>query len=702
MNRIFRMRRWNKKSNIFDILFPQTLSSNVLRRENGGVLETFLTAYDSHLENGRRHINHAYSRGDERHLEAHIRNTVLLDGFPLLLTVHTTVECEPTLDFNGTGEKPIISGAGEKIPGGQCVGTTMFLVWNEKQDAWVLLSSDNYNDVTKVLMPVVQEYTYTATHDGEATIVIPGFDANTCMLDINYGQTILRPGLDYEFVNNNTHAIHLLGFTIDSGEILFCKITSFTVTAKRGSFKYELDVQDYPITITEDGITTLAIPAEAIGTNYLEVNYGQTIMRNGLDYEYDENGTHLIFKFSFFKDDIVIFRSIRMVETNGDIVPNNFGATGNYRYSLNVLHEEYMATEDNITVIPVPNFNRRKDELSVIRDNKLLVYDVDYTIDTLDQVVLLTSSMNTNDMIYFTILQGAMMDVPNFNVIDASGDSGQHIHLDMSYNQLCNHYTLLVKLKHDLETAPTAKCIEGPAEPICDCFGNPVLGGYVAGSYLWLVYNEDKHQWYSLGHGQMDVTSTYPVFHTADGYANFFGNQPIELTYGDDPNMIGETVIEHGLGRVPAQITVQPVEPPNMLDGKRTTIGDIWSHADETYLYVGNTGNATSGFHWIVSTATQTTDLRTYLENAIAELKARPGKFETRLIAYTVESDNPKVIHLTDFNGGVDKILLVNYGQTVLRENVDYIITATGIELVNLNLVAGDILQFLIVLQAAD
>jgi len=702
MNRLFRMRRFNAKKNIFDILFPQTVTSNILRRENGGVLETWLTTYDNHLGNSVKHFNHAYSRGTERKLEAHIRNKILTDGFPLLLTVHTNVECEPSLDFNGSGPKPILSGAGEPIPGGQCAGTTMFLVYSEKQNAWTLMSSDTYSDITKVLLPVVREYTHTATHDNESLIVIPGFDANTMMLDINYGQTMLRPMLDYEFVRKAPDTIKLLNFSLYKDEILFFKITSYTVTAKRGNFKYDIEVENYPVTIDETGTERVPIPVKAIGSNYLEINYGQTILRNGLDYEITEDSAHIQMAFPLYADDILVFRTVRMIETNGEIVPNNWGATGNYRYSLNVLHEEYVATDNGITVIPVPNFNRKKDHLSVIRDNKLLVYDVDYTIDTLDQVVLLTSHLDTNEAIYFTILQGAMMDVPNFNVINASGQSGQHIHLDMSYSVLCDHYTLLVKLAHDLETAPTAKCIDGPAEAICDCFGNPVFGGYKEGSYLWLVYNEDKHVWYSLGHGQMDITSTYPIFQVAEGDGNFFGDTQKDLYYGDDPNTLGETVIEHGLGMVPSQITIQPSEPPNMdADGNRTTIGDVWYHADEINLYVGNTGNATSKFHWTVSTQNQNTDLRTYLEAAITELKTRPGNFFTKLAVYSETTNNNNLITVDDYNPDTDKILLVNYGQTVLREGQDYDVTATGIELLNIRLKEGDILQFLIVIQAA-
>ena len=702
MNRLFRIRRFNKKKGIFDILFPQTVTQNVLRRDDGGVLEDYLVDYDKHIINGLLHLNRAKSYGTNRHLEAHIRNKTLYNGFPLLLTTHTNVECEPTLNFNNSGPKPILSGSGDPIPGGQCEGTVMFLIYSEEKDAWTLLSSDTYSDITKVLMPIVREYTYVATHDDESLIVIPGFDAHTNMIDINYGQTILRAGLDYEFVKNAPNTIRLLNFSINTNEILFCKITSYSVTAKRGSFKYVLDAEDFPVTINENGVDTLEIPQPAIGTNYLEINYGQTIMRNGLDYEITEDAEHVKFKFPLYKNDVIVFRSIKMIETNGDIVPNNWGATGNYRYNLNVLHEEYIATEDNITVIPVPNYNRRKDELTVIRNNHMLVYDVDYTVDTLDQVVLLTSHLDTNDAIYFTILQGAMMDVPNFNVINASGDSAQHIHADMSYGLLVDFYTLLVKLKYDLDSAPTLKCIDGPAEPICDPFGNPVIGGYKAGAYLWLVYNEKQHVWYSLSHGSLDVTATYPTFKVAEGDARFFGNQPLDITYGDDPNMIGETVIKHGLGMIPADITIRPIEPPGIdPDTKeRQSIGDVWSRADKENLYVGNSGNATSLFHWVVSTQTQNTDLRTYLDNAIRELKKRPGNFVTRLAAVTIADRGVTRVEVPDFNPDTDKIFMVNYGQTVLRENEDYVVDGGAIELYYINFNPGDVVQFMILIQA--
>lgn len=700
MNRFMRIRQYNKQKREHDVLFPQAITANILRRDNGGVLENYLQSYDHHLANPLPHLNRARSTGTYRHLEAHIHNKVLVDGFPLLLTVHTNVECEPTLDFNNSGRKPIISGSGDRIPGGQCEGTTMFLIWSEAKDAWTLLSSDQYSDITKVVLPVVRTWTYEAQYDEQDTIVIPGFDHNSESLEVNYGQTIMRLGIDYDFVHNSPNAIRFHNIKFMDGDLLYFKITSYITTAKRGTFKYDLETTDYPVTVTEPDTIELEVPLPAINAHAVEINYEQTILRNGIDYTISEDQTMIRFNFPLQPPDIVVFHVTEFIEANGSIVPNNWGATGNYRYSLKVLHEEYTAVEEHITVIPVPNYNRRKDELSVIRDNHLLVYDVDYTIDSLGQVVLLTSEMGPGEQIFFTILQGAMMDVPNFNVIDASGISGQHLLLDMSYDVLCNHYTLLVKLKYDLETAPTAKCIDGPAEPIADCFGNPVYGGYKAGSFLWLVYNEELHTWYSLGHGQMDITNRYPIYKVAEGEDYFLGG---ESPYPEiDPNATKEVVIPHGLGMKPAQLDVRPCEPPNLhpQTGERTTIGDIWCYSDDENIYIGNTGTATSKFHWVASTQEQTVDLKLHLERLIEEAMSRPGKFVTRLYAFDCETDDTTVIMVGGYNSGIDK-LVVNYGQTILREGIDYNLVDGGIELINMKLMEGDILQFTIIVQEA-
>lgn len=695
MNRIMRMRRYNPSSKIFDVLFPQTITGNVLRHDGGGVLENDLLQYDHHLQSRRQHFNRAVSTGTYRNLIVNIPDAVLTDQFPLLLTLHCDLECEPTISFNGSEPAYIVSGDGDRIPGGQAEGTVMFLVWSEPIQSWILMSSDTFSDITKVLLPVDSEYVYEAPSDGITTIVIPDFDKNSDKLVVNYGQTILRAGIDYSFPKNSKNTIELIDISIPAGDVVYFTITKYKATAKRGSLKYDLVTTDYTVTITEENQTTIPLPEQTQDAQSFVVNYGQTILRGGLDYQLSEDRTsiQLINGVVPSVGDVIVFTTTEFVESNAELVPNNWGATGNYRYSMNVIHTSYVATENNITVIPVPGFNYKRDDIWPIMDNKLLIWDVDYTIDEIGQVVLLKTSLNRDDEIFFTILQGAMFDVPNFNVIRASGESGQHILLDMSYSVLCDFYTLLVKLTHDLETNPTIKCIDGPAEPVCDCFGHPVLSGYKEGSYLWLVYNYDRKCWYSLGHGQLDITSMMPSYLTNNGTANFTGQT--DAPEGE----YRETVIPHGLGQKPERIDVQPCEPPNVINGEPAVIGDIWTYADETYIYVGNTGNSTSAFTWTVSSEDSTADLRTYIDQQIAELQNRPGKFETKLIAYTVEEDNvTEITSIDGFDPMYDK-LIVNYGQTLLRDGIDYIVSGNGIKLNEIVLNTGDIIQFTIIVQ---
>lgn len=698
-NRFIRMRRYNPKSTSgkFDVLFPQGMTENILRSENGGVLESDLLQYDRHLGDHVVHMNRALSTGTARALSVRIKDAVLTDCFPLLLTLHVGLECEPTLSFNGGEPHEIISASGDRIPGGQIVGSTIFLVWNATLQKWILQSSDNFTDVTKIVLPVESSYTYQAPGDDVTIIVIPGFNKKSDKLQVNYGQTILRAGIDYEFLHSANDTIQLLGFGLDAGDILYFTITTYITTAKRGHYRYELKAVDKVVTAMEDGTTVFQVPKEAEGAHSLVINYNQTILRNNLDYEFNETKTEVtLTKFALSKGEDLIFTITQFVEAPGELVPNNWGATGNYRYSLNVVHGSYTATEDGITVFAVPGFNHRRDDISIIQNNHLYIYDVDYTIDEIGNVVLLKQELARDEEIFYTILQGAMMDVPNFNVIQANGYDGQHIILDMSYSVLCNFYTLLIRLKHDIKTAPTIKCVDGPAEMVVDCFKSPILGGYKAGSYLWVVYSESEHLWYSLSHSQIDISSLIPQHKHATGEANFTG-------IADDGTM-RETVIPHNLGMKPERIDINPIEPPTVINGEITTIGDIWSYADEVYLYVGNSGKSVSKFHWAVTVEDATNDLRSYIDQQITELKQRPGNIILNPSTYEAIDDTTAIYNIANFDASCDKII-VNFNQTVLRENIDYRVNVdnNGIDLINgFMLTSGDILQFVVVEQVVE
>jgi len=704
MNRLIRMRRYNPKSisGKYDSMFPQTVTLNILRSETGGVLEDDLLQYDRHLDSTVLHINRALSDGTARALSVRLKGKVLVDNFPLLLTLHTGLECEPTLSYNGGEPHEIISASGDRIPGGQIEGSVIFLVWKERLQKWILVSSNNFTDVTKIVLPIDREYTHVAKESDERIITIPGFNKKSDRISINYGQTILRNGLDYEFVKSRVDTIRLLGFGLEIGDLLYCQITSYITTAKRGHYRYELKPTDVTIEITKDGTNEIDLPEIVNGAHSVVVNYEQTILRNNLDYEYNDAGTKLIFKdLTFNSGEKIVLTVTQFVEAPGELVPNNWGATGNYRYKLNVIHTEYQATEDNVTVIPVPHFDHLRDDITVIRHNQMYVFDVDYTIDEIGNVVLLKDILNTGDEIFFTILQGAMLDVPNFNVIKASGQDPQHLLIDMSYSVLCNFYVLLIQLKHDLLAAPTLKCVDGPAEPICDCFGMPILGGYKAGAFLWVVYNEEAHTWYSLSHSQIDISQHIPTNITNNGIGRFDG----AMNHAGEPGyQYREVIIPHGLGVKPERVTVTPIEPPFNEETHRVgTIGDIWVYSDITNIYVGNSGDAKSKFEWTASTEDRTNDLRTFIEREIHEIRNSPGKLVPHLSTYTAETDGVYIIdNISNFHAGVDKII-VNLYQTVLREGIDFTIRedTNGIELIHVYLVKGEIIQFTVLEQTA-
>lgn len=89
------------------------------------------------------------------------------------------------------------------------------------------------------------------------------------------------------------------------------------------------------------------------------------------------------------------------------------------------------------------------------------------------------------------------------------------------------------------------------------------------------------------------------------------------------------------------------------------------------------------------------------LENMSNTIITRPGNLVPIISYYEAVHDDVKVIDtIEDFDGSVDK-LLVNYGQTILRNGLDYSITGNGITLTGeFSLAVGDILQFIVMKQA--
>lgn len=101
--------------------------------------------------------------------------------------------------------------------------------------------------------------------------------------------------------------------------------------------------------------------------------------------------------------------------------------------------------------------------------------------------------------------------------------------------------------------------------------------------------------------------------------------------------------------------------------------------------------------------------MQTYVDRQVNALKARPGVISTYTYMYTATSDNIDTIGaISNFNPKYDK-LVINFNQTVLREDIDYQIellneagTSGGIIFPKIRLMKDDTLQFIIVKQPTD
>lgn len=703
--RKIRIRVANKNKKSFDVAWPQTVSSNIIRDDTKGILEQSLVQYDAHLNNSLIHANRALSRGTASALIAYCPGALLVDNFPLLLELHTDLGMEPTLSVNGSEPAPIVTSDGSNIAGGQRAGSTLFLIWNARMGCWYIMNNDQNNSMTKVMIPSTSDYIFTAPEDGTNTIPIPGYNASTDAIVINYNQTILRLGSDFEPITDV--GVQLLSFTLDRGEQLVCTITKYAEVIKSGSYTYSIVDTTQTFTAPEDNTTEIPLPSFYAETYSLTVNYNQTILRNGLDYTLDGN-KKIVLNFPLQKDEQIVFTVLRYIERNGVVTAGGDSAKGAYRYSISVLHEEFEASYDHINVVAVPNFNRYRDDLTVIFKNHMLVQDVDYAIDELNQIVLMTMELMTGETIYFTILQGAMRDVPKFNISEAWGD-GQNLKVDISNEEIHDFYTLLIRLNCELKDHPTLKPIDGPAEPIVDSNGRAINGGAMAGSFLWLAFNKSRRVWYCIG-GLGESSASLPL----SGEANF----PGQIYIPNEPvREFKETVVYHGLGHIPEHVRVNPCEPPEIIDGVVQDIGDIWAYADEENLYVGNTGSAKSKFHWEVSDVSmsetwgivdelqkQVDDFEKdlgNLQNKVDDIESSPAKIEISRSYYTVPDDytHGQKIYVPNFDQSVDH-LTVNMMQTLLRENLDYTIHLdNSITLNVINLKPKTVIEFIVIKQ---
>ena len=589
------MKRFNDVNEEWDELHPKT-GTGIIYRENLGVsLESSLRDYDKHIKNNKRHLITETASGNSHNLIVNDPSIILEDGQAILLTLTHTIDAEATLNFNNIGDRPIVTGSGDNIAGGQTAGSILLLIWMERCGEWLLMFSDSYEDTTKVYMPVYFTYDFIAQEDGTTLIVIPGYDSGSADLQLIYGQTILNRGVDFVPDESNRSAVRLHRMELLRDDVLHCIVTEYKLVTRRGYYSYELKFEDFPVTLNPD-VTELRLPYGTENASKIDVMYNQLVLTNGVDYNYDNRRSKIIFvdRSHFEPTSTIIFHCTSILEVPGIEIPRNgYMSSGTYRYKQNILHEEYIAEYSGITVIPVPHFNKEQDELTVIRDNKLLVLDVDYTIDELGQVILLTSYMNAGEQLFFTILQGTMKDVPEFMTARSMHCDGNVLSVNLSQTALRNFLHVVVMLEHDLPDQPMLKCIGGPAIPILSSSGEFLRAPFTSGSFLSLMYNDNTKRWYATGTtGQVgelieQIEWSRPII--KHGTANFPGNAII----ANSDEMIREILIPHGMSRKPDLVYIHPSEDPT-----NAIIGNIWFTYDDRNISVGNTGSAKTEFTW--------------------------------------------------------------------------------------------------------
>lgn len=630
---IMRIRKANTQTLTWDVLHPETSSMAVLRPE-GGLQEDYNLLYDDHIIDSAKHIYRCTATGTSSTISVSLPDVILVDQLALIIKLRMDLSAEPVLSFNGEPHANIIGSDGANVMGGQITGSSIVVVWLEGLQKWLLVNNDLDGNTTHAVVPVVSYYSYTAQVDGENTIPVTGYVRGEDKLDVNYEQTILQPGVDYTTLQDNSILL-LNGHSLLAGEVLFCTITKYVETIRRGFRKFTLQTSNVKVNITEESAIEVPVP-EFGDTDYeLVVNLNQTILREDIDYkrDYARKTMVLLDGRRFVRGDVIVFTISRYIEELGS-VGNLMPSIGSYQTIVKPIYESFTADQDDTVRIIVPSYDPYRDDLAVVLDNLVLVGDgVDYSTTTSGEIVLLTRKLSAGDVIYFRILKGMKMETTPYTIINGGGD-GKDILVSISDGSIWDNYTLAIKMPADMEEAPTVKLLDGPARTIYDNTGDVMhAGSVVAGAYLLIIYNEGTDTWYAMntnkhpaeeeegtagtnGIATMSLMSrasgtanngaTEPL---ASGIANFCGkaNKILARVESDEEDPIGyyETVIAHNLGFTPTDYHVTPCEPPSTLEenGERSftaTIGDIWVDADDMNLYVGNSGTATSTFKWVI------------------------------------------------------------------------------------------------------
>ena len=162
-----------------------------------------------------------------------------------IITVRVTDEILPgaKISVDGQTALPLVDKSGSPLEESIPANTIIMLVYDGTKNVWVYCdpSTDDVQSIVNQILagrvtnvtvtPVVSNYLYTVQTDGTTAIDITGYDKNSDVLFINYGQTILRQGVDFTLDNTISNRINIINnINLKAGDQLFFQIVHFNAT----------------------------------------------------------------------------------------------------------------------------------------------------------------------------------------------------------------------------------------------------------------------------------------------------------------------------------------------------------------------------------------------------------------------------------------------------------------------------------------
>jgi len=210
----------------------------------------------------------------------------------MVMTVRVTEDLNPgaTISVNSMDPMPIVTKEGEPIPHSITENNIIMLIYDEPDSSWVLLESTE-SAVTSVVS-ILSERVETFYKSTEIR-----FEAMT-----NYISEIQK--------ECNQKLVKLEETLREEYEM---KLKELDTSIANRPGKIDALVVNY--TVASDDVTSIATIEGFDGSvDKLVVNYGQTMLRVGIDYIAVENGIHLINDFTLASGDVIQFIVLKQIK----------------------------------------------------------------------------------------------------------------------------------------------------------------------------------------------------------------------------------------------------------------------------------------------------------------------------------------------------------------------------------------------------